>query len=104
MNRQAYWVYRYEGALNDIDNAVVSFCWPKGAFLNPKALRTFLCTDITLDTKTILKYYSQRWPIEIFFRQAKGNLGINQYQVRTISAIKRFWSLTALTYLFLYHW
>ncbi|MBP2657057.1 MAG: transposase family protein [Firmicutes bacterium] len=100
VNRQSYWVYRYEGALNDIDNAVVLFCWPKDALLNPKALRTFLCTDMALDTETILKYYSRRWPIETFFRQTKGNLGINQYQIRTITGIKRFWSLTALTYLF----
>jgi hypothetical protein len=100
VKRQSYWVYRYEGALNHMDNAVVLFCWPKDAFLNPKALRTFLCTDMTLDTKIILEYYSKRWPIETFFRQSKGNLGINQYQIRTITAIKRFWSLTALTYLF----
>jgi hypothetical protein len=53
-----------------------------------------------LDTKTALEYYSKRWPIETFFRQTKGNLGISQYQIRTITAIKRFWSLTALTYLF----
>jgi hypothetical protein len=100
VNRQSYWVYRYEGALNDIDNAVVLFCWFKDSFLNLKALRTFLGTDITLATETILKYYSQRWPIETFFRQTKGNLGINQYQIHTITGIKRFWSLTALTYLF----
>jgi hypothetical protein len=100
VNRQSYWVYRYEGALNDLDNAVVLFCWPKDAFLNPKCLRTFLCTDMRLDTKTALEYYSKRWPVETFFRQTKGNLGINQYQIRTITAIKRFWALTALTYLF----
>lgn len=100
VNRQSYWVYRYEGALNEIDNAVVLFCWPKDAFLNPKAMRVFLCTDMELDTQTILKYYSKRWPIETFFRQAKGNLALNQYQMRSITAIKRFWALTVLTYLF----
>jgi hypothetical protein len=100
VNRQSYWVYRYEGALNDMDNAVVLFCWPKDAFLNPKAMRTFLCTDIALDTKTALEYYSRRWPIEIFFRQTKGNLGFNQYQIRQIAGIKRFWALMTLTFLF----
>ena len=100
VNRQSYWVYRYEGALNNIDNAVALFCWPKDAFLNPKAMRAFLCTDMTLDTKTALEYYSKRWPIETFFRQTKGNLGLNQYQMRNITAIKRFWALTTLTYLF----
>lgn len=100
VNRQSYWVYRYEGALNDLDNAVVLFTWHKDAFLNPKAMRCFLSTDMDLDTQTTLEYYSKRWPIEIFFRQTKGNLGINQYQVRHLKAIKRFWCLTVLTYLF----
>jgi len=71
----SYWVYRYEGALNGIDNAVVVMCWPKDNFKGDKALHAFLCTDVELDTLTILQYYSKRWPIEIFFRQTKGNLG-----------------------------
>ncbi len=100
VNRQSYWIYRYEGALNDLDNAVVLFAWPKDAFLNPKAMRCFLSTDMELDTQTTLEYYSKRWPIETFFRQSKGNLGINQYQIRHIKAIKRFWALTVLTYIF----
>lgn len=100
VNHQSYWVYRYEGALNDLDNAVVLFSWHKDAFLNPKAMRCFLSTDMELDTQKTLEYYSKRWPIETFFRQTKGNLGMNQYQVRHIRAIKRFWVLTVLTYLF----
>ncbi|AIS51966.1 transposase IS4 family protein [Thermoanaerobacter kivui] len=55
-----YWVYRYEGALNGIDNAVVLICWPEKAFKNQKALHAFLCTDTELNTETILNYYSQR--------------------------------------------
>ena len=100
VNRQSYWVYRYEGALNDLDNAVVLITWHEDALFNPKAMRCFLSTDTELDTQKTLEYYSKRWPIEIFFRQTKGNLGINQYQVRHITAIRRFWSLTVLTYLF----
>ena len=100
VNHQSYWVYRYEGALNDLDHAVVLLTWHENAFLNPKAMRCFLSTDTELDTQKALEYYSKRWPIEIFFRQTKGNLGINQYQVRHIIAIKRFWTLTVLTYLF----
>ncbi|GGD78128.1 hypothetical protein GCM10010911_40170 [Paenibacillus nasutitermitis] len=50
VNGTSYWTYRYEGALNDIENAVVLLCWPEQAFGEPKALRAFLCTDISLDT------------------------------------------------------
>lgn len=100
VNGSNYWVYRYEGALNDIENVVVLFCWPQNAFQKPKALHAFLCTDVSLDTQTILDYYSQRWPIEIFFRQTKGNLGLSSYQVRSIQAIERLWVLICFTHLF----
>lgn len=77
VNNSKYWVYRYEGNLNGIDDAVVLLCWPENAFKKEKALHAFLCTDTELDTQTILEYYSKRWPIEIFFRQTKNNLGLN---------------------------
>ena len=38
--------------------------------------------------------------IEIFFRQPKGNLGLNKYQVRSAQAIDRMLVLIALTYLY----
>ncbi|AEF16490.1 transposase IS4 family protein [Thermoanaerobacterium xylanolyticum LX-11] len=100
VNGSNYWVYRYEGALNGIDNAVVVLCWPEKAFKNQNALHAFICTDTELDTETILNYYSQRWPIEIFFRQTKNNLGLNTYQVRSTKSIDRLLWLISLTYLY----
>ncbi|MBP2032680.1 hypothetical protein J2Z42_001354 [Clostridium algifaecis] len=100
VNNSKYWVYRYEGNLNGIDNAVVLLCWHKSAFKKNGALHAFLCTDIELDNKTILEYYSKRWPIEIFFRQTKNNLGINKYQVRSTKSIDRILLLISLTYIY----
>jgi hypothetical protein len=100
VNGTSYWTYRYEGALNDIENAVVLLCWPEQAFGEPKALRAFLCTDVSLATETISSYYSKRWPIEIFFRQSKNNLGFDTYQVRSATAFIRLWALLAWTHLY----
>lgn len=100
VNGSKYLVYRYEGALNGVDNAVVLLCWHEGAFKKANALHAFLCTDVELDIQTILEYYSKRWPIEIFFRQTKNNLGLNTYQVRSIKSIDRVLLLIALTYLY----
>jgi len=77
VNGSSYWTYRYEGALNKIDNVVVLLCWPEQAFGEPKALRAFLSTDVSLETETISAYYAKRWPIEIFFRQYIGKLALN---------------------------
>ncbi len=80
---QTYYVYRYEGKLNGVENAVVLLSYPEKAFGNPKALRAFLSTDVSLSTDEILSYYICRWPIEIFFRQCKDKLALDSYQIRS---------------------
>ena len=100
VNNVKYLVYRYEGALNGIDNAVVLFCWPEKAFKKPRALHAFLCTDMELETQKILEHYSKRWPIEIFFRESKNNLGLKGYQVRSSQAIDRLLLLIVLAYVY----
>ena len=40
-----YYVYRYEGNLNGIENAIVLFSYPEKAFGNPKTMRSFHGTD-----------------------------------------------------------
>lgn len=100
VNNSQYWVYRYEGALKGIDNAVLLLCWQKNSFKKEGALRAFLCTDLGLNSQTILEYYSRRWPIGIFFRQTKNNIGINKYQVRSSKAIDRILLLASLTYIY----
>ena len=95
---QEYYVYRYEGKLNGIENAVVLLSYPRKAFGNPKALRAFLCTDVSLSTEEILSYYVCRWKIEVFFRQCKDKLALDRYQIRSSKGIQRFWLLMSLAY------
>ena len=76
-------VYRYEGNLNGIENAVVLLSYPEKAFGNPKALRAFISTNAALSTQEILSWYVCRWPIEVFFRQCKEKLALDGYQIRS---------------------
>ncbi|MBS5322668.1 MAG: hypothetical protein KHY34_03045 [Lachnospiraceae bacterium] len=57
VKKQKYYVYRYEGKLNGIENAVVLLSYPEKAFGNPKALQAFLCADVSLSTNEILSCY-----------------------------------------------
>jgi hypothetical protein len=99
VNSSKYYVYRYEGKLNGIDNAVVLLSWPVATFKNPKTLRAFVCTDTTLGAVTILEYYAQRWCIEVFFGQSKCTLGFGKYQIRSIKGIERLWTIMLLCHL-----
>ena len=93
-----YYVYRYEGKLNGIENAVVLLSYPEKAFGKPKALRAFLSTDVSLSTGEILSCYVCRWPIEVFFRQCKDKLALDSYQIRSAQGIRRYWLLMSLAH------
>lgn len=100
VGNQEYYVYRYVGKLNGIQEAVVLLSWPKNAFLKEKSLKAFLSLNVDFTDKEILEYYTNRWSIEVFFRQGKMRLGLDQYQIRSEKAVKRFWILLILTYVY----
>ena len=93
-----FYVYRYEGKLYDIPNAAVILSYPKEAFGNPRALRVFISTNAELSTQEILDTYSRRWPIELFFRQSKGKLALDKYQIRSRKGIRRYWLIMSLVH------
>ncbi len=98
VGKRQYYVFRYEGKLNDLEDAVVLISFPKNAFESSHALRSFICTDCSLSTQEILNLYLDRWPIEVFFRQAKQKLALDKYQIRTSTGIRRYWLLMSLAY------
>jgi len=98
VGKRQYYVLRYEGCLNDLEDAVVLISYPKDAFGLPRALRAFICTDCSLSTQEILDLYLERWPIEVFFRQAKQKLALDKYQIRTSTGIRRYWLLMSLAH------
>lgn len=100
VGKRQYYVYRYEGNLKDLEDVVVLISFPKEAFGIPSALRAFICTDASLTTREILDSYLVRWSIEVFFRQAKQNLALDQYQIRSALGIRRFWLLMSTAHLF----
>ncbi|WP_025683922.1 IS701 family transposase [Paenibacillus maysiensis] len=89
----AYRVYRYEGKLNLLENAALLLCWKEGEGFDPKQMKAFLSTDVSLTNEEILSYYSKRWAIETYFRTAKVHLAMDRYQVRSAKAIDRYLTL-----------
>lgn len=98
VGKRQFYVYRYEGKINGITDTVVLISYPKEAFGNPIALRAFISTDTSLTTEEILNIYTNRWQIEVFFRQTKDKLAIDKYQIRKSLGIRRYWLLMSLTH------
>ena len=99
VGERKYYVYRYEGSLKDIESAVVLISYPRDAFGVPSAVRAFISTNVDLSTEEILEQYVARWPIEVFFRQAKQKLAFDKYQIRSSTGISRYWLLMSLAHL-----
>ncbi len=51
-------------------------------------------TDLQLSVESILVYYRLRWGISSAFRDAKQNLGFDEYQVKSEKSINRFVQLS----------
>jgi hypothetical protein len=49
----------------------------------------------------LLEHISARWDIEVLFADGKEELGLDQYQLMSATALVRFWSLARLSYSFL---
>lgn len=50
----------------------------------------------------IIQTYLRRWPIETFYQDSKGQLGLDEYRMRTAEAFQKHWSLVFVAYSFLH--
>src|SRR6266436_6142808 len=50
----------------------------------------------------ILTLYLRRWPIETFYQDGKGHLGLDEYRMRNAEAIQKHWCLVFVAYSFLH--
>lgn len=66
-----------------------------------KQWHVFLCTDLELDATEILDYYTKRWAIEVFFKDAKQMLYLGKEQSKTYDAMVASYSIVMIRYLLL---
>ncbi len=62
-----------------------------------------LTNDPEMTTRIILELYNRRWSVEVFFRDAKQHLHLNDAIYRNLTAIKRHYYLVFWTYSLLVH-
>ncbi len=63
--------------------------------------RYWASSDLAADVPTLVGHIAARWQVEVFFADAKGVLGLDQYQLMTATALVRFWTLVLAAYVFL---
>jgi hypothetical protein len=60
----------------------------------------FLCSDVTLSVRCMLKYYGYRWQTEVDNRYLKERFGLADYRVHSIEAIQHWHVLVFAAYAF----
>lgn len=71
------------------------------SFENPELTGTYavlLSNRTDWSAKKILAAYLQRWPIETFYQDSKGHLGLDEYRMRSTEAIQKHWCLVFVAY------
>ena len=71
------------------------------SFENPELTGTYavlISNRTNWSAKKILATYLQRWPIETFYQDSKGHLGLDKYRIRNAEAIQKHWCLVFVAY------
>ena len=71
------------------------------SFENPELTGTYavlISNRTDWSAKKILASYLQRWPIETFYQDSKGHLGLDEYRMRSAEAIQKHWCLVFVAY------
>lgn len=98
VGNQKYWVHRVNGYIKRLPKSgVILLSWPENKLFEEEATHVFFST-YDFPEEAILTTYTERWTIEIFFRDSKMQLELDRYQVRGKQGIRRFLTITMLTY------
>jgi len=63
--------------------------------------RYWASSDLEASPEMLLAHIAARWDIEVLFGDGKEELGLDQYQLMSATALVRFWTLAMLAYVFL---
>lgn len=98
VKKSKYYVYRYVGAINGFKKIVILISYPEDKFGKIKALKSFVCTDCSINTTEILNIYSRRWKIEVFIRTNKMIFNLKGIQVRSFKSLEKFLLIQMISY------
>lgn len=94
LNGEAYLVRRKDVYMNGIGQVTIVIT----KRIKDRSIRCVLSTDMDLSTESILKIYGYRWDIEVGYLYLKDRLGMGQYQMRRLKAIKKYCALVIIAY------
>ena len=104
--KRVYNCYSEVRQVSTIGEVRVVYSWKTPTFTpKPNYERRQFATLVTnnrqLSARQIVEYYELRWQIEVFFRELKGQLGLQDYQGTQFASYERYVTLVLLGYMVL---
>jgi hypothetical protein len=104
--KRVYDCYSERRLISRLGEAQVVYSWkspaytPKPAY-DRRQFATLVTNDLRLSPRKVVEYYELRWQIEVFFRELKGQLGLQDYQGTRFASYERYVTLALLGYMVL---
>jgi hypothetical protein len=104
--KRAYDYYSERRGVSTLGEAQVVYSWKSPAYTpQPRTDRrqfaALVTNDLRLSPRKVIEYYELRWQVEVFFRELKGLLGLQDYQGKEFASFERYVTLVLLGYLVL---
>lgn len=96
VNERSYWCFSVCTRLSGIGKVRLVICFESADLSGSYAVLVTNRTDWS--AKQTLSMYLKRWAIETFYRDGKQLLGLDQYRVRSHSAMQSHWCLVFVAY------
>jgi Transposase DDE domain len=84
----------------------VVYSWKTPAYtpqanFDRRQFAALMTNNLRLSARQVVEYYELRWQIEVFFRELKGQLGLQDYQGTQFASYERYVTLALLGYMVL---
>jgi hypothetical protein len=91
-----YWTFTLTVRIPDLGKVRIVISFENAALTGTYAVLVTNRVDWT--AQRIIATYLQRWPIETFYQDGKGQLGLDEYRMRDAEAIQKHWCLVFVAY------
>ena len=97
---KTYWTFTLAVRLPGLGKVRLGLSFANAELTGTAAM--LVTNRVAWSAQRIITLYLQRWPIETFYQDGKGHLGLDEYRMRNAEAIHKHWCLVFVAYSFLH--
>jgi hypothetical protein len=100
---RTYYVHQERQSVHSVGEVRLVFSTMKKDLkkATPDDVKILVTNDSRLSIRDIIELYSLRWQIELFFKELKSTLGLDQYQFQKFDSVEGWLELALTTFMYL---